>query len=203
MLGREAGAVGIEQNAQCGHHRVVVQQRFTLAHEHNVGLRFECPPVVFERHENLPDDLGRGEVPDQAQRRRQAEAAIDWATRLRRDANGLAAFLRHENGLDGCGLHSSGVQREQVARRAVRGTVAPLDVGQGDRGFPRQASAQRRGQVRHRGEVQASLGVQRMVDLYAAVGRLALRSEPCAQLFRRFSEQFHLHLRAPWQDSSS
>ena len=62
----------------------------------------------------------------------------------------------------------------------------------------RASSARRarnaRGQIRHRGEIKTPLGVQRVIDLRAAIGRLAQRHDKLAQFLRRFSEQFHRHL---------
>ena len=73
MLRRNRHAVRIEQNAQRRHHRVVIQQRLALAHQHDIRLRLERGAIVFERHEHLPDDFARGEIANQAQRGRQAE----------------------------------------------------------------------------------------------------------------------------------
>ena len=92
--GRERDALGIEQDAHGGHRRVVVEQRFALAHQHDVGLRRKRFPILFQRDQNLPHDFARREIADQAQLRGQAKMAIDGAARLRRNANRLAAFAR-------------------------------------------------------------------------------------------------------------
>ena len=57
------------------------------------------------------------------------------------------------------------------------------------RAFARQALAQFRGKIRHARKIKAALGVQRMIDLRAAISRLAKRFKKCAQLFRGFPQE--------------
>ncbi len=112
--GAERDALGIEQNSHGGHRRVVVEQRLALAHQHDVGLRRELLAIFLERDQDLPDDFSRREIADQSQLRRQAEMAIDRAAGLRRNANRLAAFARHEDGLDLRGLLIFTANREEI-----------------------------------------------------------------------------------------
>ena len=101
---RERDSLGIEQDAHGGHRRVIIEQRLALAHQHDVRLRRELLAIFLERHENLPHDFARREIADQSQLRGEAEMAIDGASGLRRNANRLAAFARHEDGFDLRGL---------------------------------------------------------------------------------------------------
>ena len=67
--GSEPDAFGIEQNPHGSHRRVIVEQRFALAHQDYVRLRRKIFPIFFERDQGLPDNFSRGEIPDQAQLR--------------------------------------------------------------------------------------------------------------------------------------
>ena len=102
--GRKPDALGIEQDPHRGHRRVVIEQRFALAHQHDIGLRRKLLAIFLQRDQHLPDDFARREIADQAQLRGQAKMAIHGAARLRRNANRLAAFPGHEDGFDLRGL---------------------------------------------------------------------------------------------------
>ena len=42
--------------------QVVVEQRLALAHENDVGLRFQRVAIVVQRNEHLPDNLARAQI---------------------------------------------------------------------------------------------------------------------------------------------
>ena len=194
MLWRNGDGVRIEQDSQRGEHRLVIQQRLALAHQHDVCLRLQRRAIVLQRDEHLPHDFARREIAHQAERRRQAKPAIHRAARLRRDANRLAIFFGHEHGFDVGGLGRAAsirANREDVARCAIRRRVAAHNLWQRDRGLARQTLAQRGRQIRHRGEIESPLRVERVINLRAAIRRLAKLLQNFAQLFRGFSEQVY------------
>ncbi len=190
MLRRNGDGVRVEQDAQRRHHRVVVQQRLALAHQHDVRLRLQRCAMIFERHEHLRHNFAHREIAHQSECRRQTEPAIDCAARLRRNANRLAVFFRHENSLDVRRLRTRtcSLKLEDISHRAIRRLVATHHFRQYDRRFACQPLAQRRRQIRHRCEIKSPFGVQRVIKLRAAVARLAERFQPRTQFFRGFSK---------------
>ena len=130
---RERDSLGIEQNAHGGHRRVIVEQRLALAHQHDVRLRRELLAIFLERDQDLPHDFARREIADQPQLRGEAEMAIDGASRLRRNANRLAPFARHEDGLDLRGLFIfAAADREKIADRSIHGRKPADDARRRD-----------------------------------------------------------------------
>lgn len=63
------------------------------------------------------------------------------------------------------------------------------DLGQGDDRFARKAVAKGGGKIRHRGEIEAALGVKRVIDLRATIGRLAKRLGECTKVLGGLAEQ--------------
>ena len=67
--------------------------------------------------------------------------------------------------------------------------MAAHNLRQRDRRFAREPLAQRGGQIRHRRKIESPLGIQRVINLRAAIGRLAERLHQRAQFVRGFSQQ--------------
>ena len=82
-------------------------------------------------------------------------------------------------------------QRQHVAHRAVTRAVSPDNLRQRNDSLARQALAQRHRQIAHVRHVKAAFGVQRAVNLRAAIGRLAQRLHKCPQFLGRLAEQVH------------
>ena len=165
-------------------------------------MRLERRTIVLQRYEHLADNFARGEVANQAERCRQAEMAIDCTSGLSRNANRLAVFLGHEHCFDRCRRQQAVIclriigrrilrrlERENVAYGAVIRAVLADDSRQFDGRFARKPFAKFGWKIRHACKIKTPLGVERMINLRAAVGRLAERFEERAQLFRGFPQQ--------------
>src|SRR5207249_409260 len=89
MLRRNPHALRVQEDAHCRHHRLEIQQRLALPHQHNIGLRRELCFVLLQRQQNLRQNFSGGQVANQSQLRRKAKMAIHSASRLRRNTNRL------------------------------------------------------------------------------------------------------------------
>src|ERR1700681_3329280 len=94
--------------------------------------------------------------------------AVDRAPGLRRNANRLASFARHEDRLDLRGLRAFGTDREEIPDRSVHRGKPARDARGRDARFLRQTFAEGGRHVRHRGKFKTPLGVKRMVELSGA-----------------------------------
>ena len=74
--------------------------------------------------------------------------------------------------------------REQIPDGSVDGLKLADDARECDARFFREALAQRRRKIGHRGEIKAPLGVERVINLRPAIGRLAERHYAVAQFLR-------------------
>src|SRR5208282_4770736 len=141
--------------------------------------------------------------------------------RLRRNTNRLPPLARHKHCLHGsspqrfsplrdlCALcvkipipHLRGLsQRKQIPHRPICRSKPLLNNRQTNRRLRSQTRPQTRRQIRHLRYVKFPLRIQRMVYLPASIRRLSHRHAHLAQLFFRFSKQFHgvfPRARAPW-----
>src|SRR4029077_20687380 len=87
-------------------------------------------------------------------------------------------------------------ERENVAHGAVRRAITAENLWQRDGGFAGEAFAKRGGKIGHGWEIEGALGVQRVINLRAAVRWLAKRLQECAQFLGRLAEQIHVVLGA-------
>ena len=102
MARREPHPGRIKHQPYRRQHAIVIEQWLALAHQHNVGARRQRFAMIFEQHQDLARNLRSRQIANQPQLRGKAEVAIHGATRLRRNANRLAAFRRHEHGFNAC-----------------------------------------------------------------------------------------------------
>ncbi len=127
----EADSLGIEQNADRSHCRIVIKQRFTLPPQHHIGLWRELPAVFFQCDKHLAHDFSRREIADQSQLRGQAKVAVHSAAGLRGNANRLATIAGHEHGFDLREFWPAFTRRiadrKEVTDRTVHGSKFPPD----------------------------------------------------------------------------
>ena len=118
---RQAVAVVVEHRPERRHERAVVLQRLAHAHHDDVGdgaLARRKTEAAAQREFGMPelgDDLGGRQVAAEALVAGRAEAAVDGAAGLRRDAQRAALRLGDEDGLDGVAV----ADVEQPLDRAV------------------------------------------------------------------------------------
>ena len=162
----------VRQHAKRLHRRVVVVQRLSHAHQHDVEWGVGQLRVVRE-HANLPDDLPARQIPDEAHPARQAERARHRAPDLSRDAEGLRWRVRNVDRLDPPIIG----QTQQVLGRAVRRRVDFFERRGGDRERCCQPGPKGFGQVRHLGEIGHAPRVNPRKDLPAVEGWKGQRLE--------------------------
>src|SRR6266436_4029330 len=141
--------------------------------------------------------------------------AIHRAPRLRGNANRLPPLARHEHRFHrsgplqaACACSSvllcalcvlcvkfftffGAAQTKQIPHRAVRRRKSLLHFRQRDARFFRESLPQRRRKIRNLRYIKFSFSVQRMINLRPAKRRLPQRRAIFAQLFFRFTQQFH------------
>ena len=152
-----------------GPRRVVVGQRLTHAHEHDVGespagaMRFARGP------HDLFDDLTRGQVTRETRLAGRAKAARHRAARLRRHAHRRPTWIVHEDRFD----RGAARQFEQPLNRGAAVGLLPRHFAKRglERGVGRQRSTQRLRHVAHVVDI-GELGVQPVPHLPGPVGLL-------------------------------
>src|SRR5580692_373597 len=197
----------VQQNAHGRHHRFIVQQRLALPHQYNVRSRREPLLVLLERQQDLRQNFSSRQIANQTELRRHAKLAIHGASRLRRNTNRLPPVARHKHRLDRCRAQRPsllcvlsdlcrkclfpGSQLKQIPNRSVGRYKSLFDDRQRNPRFLREFFSQTRRQIRHRPKIEFSLRIQRVIDLPAAIGRLAHPHTYFPKLVFRFSKQFH------------
>src|SRR5215471_4344373 len=145
--------------------------------------------------QHLRDNLAGAQIADQPQLRREAELTIDRTSSLRRNANRLPTLARHEHRFHGRGFAPCLVflraEAEEIAHGPVRRYISLPHRGQRDAGLGRQLLSQRRRETGHPRQVEIPLGIQRVINLRAAISRLPKRLAIGAKLLPSFPEQFH------------
>ena len=179
-------AVWARQQAGRLHHGAQVEQGLAHSHHHDVeGALGGVQRLVPRDCDHLRDDFARIEVPLQAHQGGQAELAVDRAADLGGNAQRVAGLLWNEDR-----LHAASVAHaQQVAHGPVLGfrtldgrgqsaAVLPLEL-------PPQAPRQRVNLFR----TCTALAVEALVDLPAAVSRLAHRLCQFGQLVEIETDQ--------------
>ena len=134
----------VEHDPQCRQQGGVVLQRLPHAHHHDVGdgtlarREREAPAQLELGMPELGDDLGSAQVAAEALVAGGAEAAVDSAAGLRRDAKRASARLGDEDGLD----RVAGADVEQPLDRAVGSDLLARHGQRLDDGVIRQLLAQ-------------------------------------------------------------
>ena len=92
----------VGDDLQRRHHRVVIVQRLTHPHEHEVSqARLAVCPQRALCVEHLCHDLARAQVPHETHLPRRAKYAAHRAPGLRAHTRGEAALVAHQHGFDG------------------------------------------------------------------------------------------------------
>src|SRR6266700_7441085 len=84
-----------------------------------------------------------------------------------------------------------GSQAKQIPHRSIRRRKPLLHLGKRNPRFFSEPLPQRRGKIRNLRYIKFSLRIQAMINLRPAKRRLTKRHAELAQLFLRFSEEFH------------
>ena len=117
-FGRHREAVLVVEHPQRLHRVVVVVQRLTHPHEHDVELRRRKPEFGGE-HAHLAGNFTGGEVSDQSHLAGQAEAAFHGASDLRGDAERLAWRVGDENRFDAAAIFEAQEKLHRPVRRRL------------------------------------------------------------------------------------
>src|SRR6185369_8963326 len=175
--------VVVEHHLERRNERGVVLQRLAHPHHHDVGDRafaFAEREAAAQLELGVPelgDDLGGRQVAAEALVAGRAEAAVDGAARLRRDAERATTGLGDEDGLDGI----AAADVEQPLDRAVLGDLLARDRKPSDFGAGDELLAKRFREIGHRREVARAALVDPAKQLRRAKRLLALLLAPVAE----------------------
>ena len=166
----------VPDKAQKFHHVVIVVERLSDAHEHHA---VDALARVERRGDDLPEHLGRGQVPHLAANRGGTELTAHGAPDLARNAQGGAVAVAHEHALDAVAVEEA----EEVFDGAVEGARL-LDLHRGEPPLARlvEPFSQGGGEVGHFGNGGAAAAP--VEDLLRAVARLAERGKIRLDLLR-------------------
>ena len=184
-------AVSMAHQLQKLHHVVVVVQRFTGTHQHDVG--YPSAAVLLGK-EDLIQNLCRGQIAALCRIVRCTEHAAHLAAGLGRHADAVAVLIFHQHGLNAVAVG----QAKQILDGAVQlGHLLAQDLRLGDETLFVQFGTQRLGDVTHLVKRGDTL-VQPFEDLLGTVFRFA---HFCQKYFQLLGQQgldryflFHISL---------
>jgi len=187
---------GVHGDAHGGHDGVEIEERLALAHEDDVGLRFEFGVMFTEDDENLAKDFGGSEIADQPKCGGEAEVAIDGASGLGGNADGLAICFGHEDRFDGGGglrrrsfAHAVGRHLEQMADGGVGRGEAAENCGECDGVCFAEGVAKCGGEIGDGRDVQFLFLVESVIELIAAIFGLVHIGGEGAEVIGGFAEE--------------